>query len=87
MKSEATKTLKQIQRVIQSLEERKLEIIQDECVVPLMEIVSIAKENDLSLELIAYAMKQKTPRQPKSVPRKNKRSNASETAPSDTTMQ
>jgi hypothetical protein len=68
MKSEATKTLKQIQRVIQSLEERKLEIIQDECAVPLMEIVSIAKENDLSLELIAYAMKQKTPRQPKTAP-------------------
>lgn len=87
MKSEATKTLKQIQRVIQSLEERKLEIIQDECAVPLMEIVSIARENDLSLELIAYAMKQKTPRQPKSVRRKNKRSNTSETTPSDTTMQ
>jgi hypothetical protein len=73
MKSEATKTLKQIQRVIHSLEERKLEIIQDECAVPLMEIVSIAKEHDLSLELISYAMKQKAPREPKSVPRKNKR--------------
>ena len=87
MKSEATKTLKQIQRVIQSLEERKLEIIQDECAIPLMEIVSIAREHDLSIELIAYAMKQRTPRQPKSVPRKGKRSSTSEAAPGETTMQ
>jgi hypothetical protein len=87
MKSEATKTLKQIQRVIQSLEDRKLEIIQDECAVPLMEIVSIAREHDLSVELISYAMKQRAPRQPKAVPRKNKRSNASETVPNEPTMQ
>lgn len=73
MKSDATKSLKQIQRVIQSLEERKLEIIQDQFAVPLMEIVAIARDHDLSLELISYAMKQKAPREPKSVPRKNKR--------------
>ena len=87
MKSEATKTLKQIQRVIQSLEERKLEIIQDECAVPLMEIVSIAREHDLSVELIAYAMKQRAPRQSKSAPRKNKRTNASEPVPNEPSMQ
>lgn len=83
MKSEATKTLKQIQRVIQSLEDRKLEIIQDECAVPLMEIVGIVKDNDLSLELIAYAMKQRAPREPKSISRKNKRTSA-DTVPVET---
>jgi len=87
MKSEATKTLKQLEKVISSLELRKLEIIQDECAVPLMEIVSIAREHDLSLELIAYAMKQRTPRQPKSTPRKGKRSSTSEAAAGETTMQ
>ena len=87
MKSDASKALRQIQKVIDSLTERKNEIVSDQFAVPLMEIVSIAREHDLSLELIAYAMKQKTPREPKSVPRKNKRSNASETTPSDATMQ
>jgi hypothetical protein len=56
MKSNATKALKQIQRVIQSLEDRKLEIIQDEFAVPLTEIVSIAREHELTLDLISYAM-------------------------------
>ena len=37
MKSEANKTLKQFQWVIQSLEKHKLEIIQDECAMPLIE--------------------------------------------------
>ncbi len=74
MKSDATKALKQIQRVIQSLEDRKLAIIQDEFAAPLTEIVSIAREHDLTLDLIACAMMQKTPRASKSVPRKSKRS-------------
>ncbi len=82
MKSDATKALKQIQRVIQSLEDRKLEIIQDEFAAPLTEIVSIAREHDLTLDLIACAMMQKTPRESKSVPRKNKRSSGTSTAPS-----
>ncbi len=82
MKSDATKALKQIQRVIQSLQERKLEIIQDEFAVPLTEIVSIAREHDLTLDLIAYAMLQKTPRESKSAPRKNKRSSVTGAAPS-----
>ena len=81
MKSDATKALKQIQRVIQSLQERKLEIIQDEFAAPLTEIVSIAREHDLTLDLIAYAMMQKTPRASKSVPRKNKRSGVTGAAP------
>ena len=74
MKSDASKTLKQIQRVIQSLEERKQEIIQDQFAVPLMEIVSIARDNEISLELISYAMRQKEPRVRKSTPRKSRRS-------------
>ncbi len=83
MKSDATKALKQIQRVIQSLEDRKLEIIQDEFAAPLTEIVSIAREHDLTLDLISYAMMQKTPRASKSAaPRKNKRSSATVTAQS-----
>lgn len=80
MKSDAAKSLKQIQRVIQSLEERKLELIQEQFAVPLMEIVSIARDNDLSAELIAYALKQKAPRETKSVLRKNKRAPVAETA-------
>ncbi len=82
MKSDAAKALKQIQRVIQSLQERKLEIIQDEFAVPLTEIVSIAREHELTLDLISYAMMQKTPRASKSVPRKNKRSSAANTTQS-----
>ncbi len=82
MKSDATKALKQIQRVIQSLEDRKLEIIQDEFAAPLTEIVSIAREHDLTLDLIAYAMMQKTPRESKSAPRMNKRSSTTVTAQS-----
>ena len=82
MKSDATKALKQIQRVIQSLQQRKLEIIQDEFAAPLTEIVSIAREHDLTLDLIAYAMMQKTPRESKSIPRKNKRSSTTVTAQS-----
>lgn len=81
MKSDATKALKQIQRVIQSLQERKLEIIQDEFAAPLTEIVSIAREHDLTLDLISYAMMQRTPRESKTAPRKNKRSSATNTAP------
>ncbi len=84
MKSDATKALKQIQRVIQSLQQRKLEIIQDEFAAPLTEIVSIAREHDLTLDLIACAMMQKTPRESKTVPRKNKRSSATVTAQSVT---
>lgn len=86
MKSDASKALRQIQKVIDSLTERKNEIVSDQFAVPLMEIVSIAREHDLSMELIAYAMKQRAPRQPKVVPRKNKRSNASETVPSESAM-
>jgi hypothetical protein len=82
MKSDATKALKQIQRVIQSLQERKLEIIQDEFAAPLTEIVSIAREHDLTLDLISYAMMQKTPRESKTVPRKNKRSSVTGAASS-----
>ena len=81
MKSDATKALKQIQRVIHSLEERKLEIVQEEFAAPLMEIVSIAREHDLTMDLIAYAMMQKAPRQPKIVPRKNKRSAGADSTP------
>jgi hypothetical protein len=81
MKSDATKALKQIQRVIQSLEDRRLEIIQDEFAAPLTEIVSIAREHELTLDLISYAMMQKTPRASKSVPRKNKRSGVTGAAP------
>ena len=87
MKSDASKALRQIQKVIDSLTERKSEIVSDQFAVPLMQIVSIAREHDLSMDLISYAMKQRAPRQPKTVPRKNIRSNASEAVPNEPTMQ
>jgi hypothetical protein len=87
MKTEATKTLKQIQKVIQSLEARKMEIIQDQFAMPLMEIVSIARKHDLSVDLIAHALRQKEPREVKSLPRRNKRSNVSGTTPSEVSIQ
>jgi len=43
-----------------------------------MEIVSIAREHDLTMDLIAYAMMQKAPRQPKIAPRKSKRSSGAD---------
>ena len=74
---ETTSSLTQLRKLIQSLQKQESEQIQQMHGDSLKQIVTIARENDLSIEHIKVALSARQPRKERTtlrVPRKNKKS-------------
>lgn len=73
--TESSSSLTQLRKLIQSLQKQESEQIQQTYSDALKQIVSIARENNLTIEHIQVALSARQPREPKvpRVLRKNKR--------------